>query len=335
MKTRIAFATALVALAASSGAQEIDPQCPPGALKPDGKPDNTMVSQDACQKAIDLFKYMGPQLGLVLAGGNPTQGVPGTLGGPGHFSIGIRGNGLNASLPEIDRVVPNTRGAQVSNYTLHTLPLGFATADVALGVFEGIRTSGLGAVDLLVSASFIPSYDNGSVDVAVPDGHFKIGFGAKVGVLRESATRPGISVSYLNRATPSVTITGTSGDDELLLEDVRVRSKSWRGVIGKNVGFFGLAAGYGRDSYDSRGSITVTVAPRAATDGGVGGPIALGQKLDRNNFFGSFWIRSQVMRLVGEVGRVSGGTIETYNTFTGVQPADARTYFSLGISFGR
>jgi hypothetical protein len=326
---------AMAALASLAGAQEVDPQCPPGALKSDGKPDNTMVAQDACQKAIDLFKYMGPQLGLVLAGGNPTQGVAGTLGGPGHFSIGIRGNGLNASLPEIDRVVPNTRGVQQSTYTLHTLPLGFATADVALGIYGGAKSTGFGAIDLLMSASFIPGYDNGSVDVSVPSGHFKLGFGAKVGVIGETAARPGVSVSYLNRATPRVTITGTSGDDQLLLEDVRVRTKSWRAVAGKSIGFLGVGAGYGRDSYDSDGSITVTVAPRSATDGGTGGPIDLGQKLSRNNVFATVWIRSQVMRLVGEVGRVSGGTIETYNNFAGVQPADARTWFSLGISFGK
>jgi hypothetical protein len=186
-----------------------------------------------------------------------------------------------------------------------------------------------------MSASFIPGYENGSVDVSVPSGHFKLGFGAKVGVLSESAARPGLSVSYLNRATPRVTITGTSGDDELLLEDVRVRSKSWRAVTGKNFGFLGLGAGFGRDAYESNGSITVTVAPRAATDGGTGGPIALGQKLTRNNLFGTFWIRSQVMRLVGEIGRVSGGSVETYNSFNGVQAADPRTYLSIGISFGK
>ena len=66
-----------------------------------------------------------------------------------------------------------------------------------------------------------------------------------------------------------------------------------------------------------------------------GGPIDLEQNLTRNNMFGSVWIRSQVLRIVAEAGRVSGGEISTYNSFIGVQPADARNYFSIGFSFGK
>lgn len=338
MRSRTFCAAVLAASLAGSlqlSAQEIDSQCPPGTSNGAGQPDNTKVAQDACQKAIDLFKYMAPQLGAVLAGGNPTQGIAGTLGGPGHFSFGIRGNALNGSLPEVDRVVPNTRGAQISTYTLDTKPVGFITADLALGVFDGTANKGFGALDVIVSASYVPEYDGESVDVTVPSGSIKFGFGAKVGILRETAVRPGISVSFLDRKLPNVTITGVSGDDKLLLENIAIRSRSWRAVAGKSFLFLGAGVGYGRDSYDSDASITVTVAPRAATQGGTGGPIALGQKLSRNNFFGTVWIKSPVMRIVGELGVVSGGDIVTYNGFTGAQPADKRTYASVGLSFGR
>lgn len=334
MKTRFFLAAALVSLSLPVGAQELDPQCPPGSLDSNGDPDNAMISQDACQKAIDLFAYMSPQLGMILAGGNPTQGVSGAFGRIGRFSIGLRANALNGSLPEVDRVVPNTRGAQQSTYTIDTTPLGFATADVALGVYPG-TPYGFGAIDLLMSAAYVPEYDNGTIDVNTPSGSFKLGFGAKVGVVSETATRPGVSVSYLNRQLPRVDILGQSGDDNLLLEDVRVRSKSWRAVAGKTFLFLGLGAGYGRDTYNSSATITVTVAPRSATAGGTGGPIDLNQKLTRSNMFGTVWIKSQILRIAGEFGRVSGGEIETYNQFIGVQPADPRNYFSIGISFGR
>lgn len=329
------FTAASVAGSLDARAQGIDAQCPPGASNSAGQPDNAKVAQDACQKAIDLFKYMAPQLGAVLAGGNPTQGLTGTLGGIGHFSFGIRANVLRGSLPEVDRVVPNTRGAQLSTYTLDTKPIGFVTADLTLGLFKGMATTGFGAVDAIVSASYIPEYLGESVDVTVPSGSFKLGFGGKLGILRETAARPGISVSFLDRELPEVTITGTSGDDKLLLEGISVRSRSWRAVAGKSFLFMGAGAGFGRDSYDSRATITVTVAPRELTSGGTGGPITLGQKLSRNNLFGTVWIKSQVVRIVGEIGMVSGGDIVTYNQFTGVQPADSRTYASLGISFGR
>lgn len=319
----------------SVSAQGVDPQCPPGQLQPSGTPDNTMVAQDACQKAIDLFRYMAPQLGAVLAGGNPTQGVIGTLGGLGHFSLGIRGNGMNGSLPQVDRVVPNTRGALQSTYPVDTKPVGFATADLALGILKGFATTGFGGLDVLMSATYVPEYSNPSVEVTEPSGSFKLGFGAKAGILRETATRPAIAVSYLVRELPRVNITGISGEDRLVLDDVHVKAKSWRAIAGKKLLFLGVGAGVGQDAYDSDASITVHVAPRQATQGGTGGPISLGQNLTRTNFFGTVWFTSQVLRLVGEIGRVSGGSIATYNSFDGVQAADPRTYVSVGLSFGR
>lgn len=328
-------AIASIPVSRAATAQGIDPQCPPGSTNILGEPDNTKIAQDACQKAIDLFKYLSPQLGAVLAGGTPTQGISGTLGGPGHFSFGIRANGLRGSLPQVDRVVPNTHGAQVSTYGIDDKPVGFVTADVGIGLFQGLQSSGLGALDLLVSASYLPSYSNVNVDIAEPSGSFKFGFGGKLGILSESAIRPGISVSYLDRGLPDVTITGKSGNDRLVLQDLSVRARSWRAIAGKSFLFLGVGAGVGQDSYDSKANITVKIAPRQATQGGTGGPIALGQKLTRTNVFGTAWLNAKVFRLVGEIGRVTGGTITTYNQFDGVQPADARTYASVGLSFGR
>ncbi len=337
MKSRLLPAALMLAAFAVSSqpvtAQGIDPQCPPGSST-GGVPNNAMIAQDACQKAIDLFRYVAPQLSAILAGGAPIQGVSGTLGGPGHFSFGVRANGLQGSLPEVDKVVPNTRGARVDTYTIETTPIGFVTADLGVGLFKGAGTNGFGAVDAIVSLSYVPEYSSNSVEIAVPSGSFKFGFGAKVGVLRETSTRPGIAVSYLVRELPSVDITGQSGDDRLFLKDVRVRTNSWRALVGKSFLFAGAGAGFGQDSYNSDASITVTVAPRQATSGGTGGPIALEQKLTRNNVFGTVWLNAKILRIVGELGRVSSGTIATYNQFDGVQPADARTYASIGLSFG-
>jgi hypothetical protein len=332
----LAVATLSLAPFRAAWSQAIDAQCPAGTFNSANEPDNTEVAQDACQKAIDLFKYLAPQLGAVLAGGNPTQGVSGTLGGPGHFSFGVRANVLYASLPQVDRVVPNTRGAQVSTYGIDDQLIGFVTADVALGLIKGASGSGFGSVDLLVSGSYLPSYSNANVDISVPSGSVKFGFGAKVGLLTESATRPGISVSYLDRGLPTVSITGKSGDDRLVLADLSVRSRSWRAVAGKSFLIFGIGGGYGQDRYDSNANISVTVAPRQATQGGTGGPIALGQQITRNNLFGTAWLNLKLFRLVGEIGRVTGGTIVTYNQFDSEYPADGpRTYGSVGISIGR
>lgn len=337
LRSTLLFLSVGAMSAPAVAAQGIDAQCPPGVLVPGGTPDNTRIAQDACQKAIDLFKYTAPQLGAVLAGGSPTQGITGTLGGLGHFSIGVRGNALRASLPEVDRVVPSTRGAQVSTYTLDNKPAGFVTGDVAIGLFKGLPLglTNVGGIDLLVSASYVPNYTKGAFDVTLPGGTWKVGYGAKLGLVQETAIFPGVSVSILERELPRVNIAGTSGDDMLFLDSVRVKTRSWRAVAGKSLLFLGIGGGFGQDSYDSNASIRVTVAPRAGTVGGSAGPILLGQKITRNNIFGTIWFTSQVLRIVAEVGRASGGSIQTYNQFDGTQPADNRTYGSIGFSFGK
>jgi hypothetical protein len=223
-----------LALAGSAAAQDISPQCPPGSLKPTGDPDNTKVVQDACQKAIDLFQYMAPQLSALLAGGNATQGLTGTLGGLGHFAIGVRGNGIRGALPEVDRVVPATGGAQQSTYTVTEPLMGLPTGDVAVGIFRGIPVglTRIGGLDLIVSASYLPDYNNASVDVAVPAGSWKFGYGGKIGILQESPLVPGVSVSFLNRELPLVRITGTAEEDRLVLDSLQVKTSAWRVVAG-------------------------------------------------------------------------------------------------------
>ena len=327
---------ALIVSAQTVSAQGVSSLCPPGSVNALGQPDNAKIAQDACQKAIDLFQYVAPQLGAIVAGGSATQGFTGTLGGLGHFSIGVRGNGINGSLPDIDRIVPSANGAEQSTYPITDAGIGLPTGDVAIGLFNGLPLgiTHLGGLDLLVSAAYLPSYNNSSLDISVPSGSWKVGYGAKIGIIQESALTPGVSLSYLDRELPMVKIVGSSGDDHLVLDSLRVRTHSWRLVAGKGFLFLGGAAGIGRDTYDTDAAISVTIAPRAQTQGGTGGPIALTQKLSRTNLFGSLWINTPVLRIVGEVGRVSGGEIPTYNQFSGPQAADPRTYGSVGLNFG-
>ena len=319
----------------SLSAQGISSQCPPGSFRLNGDPDNTKIAQDACQKAVDLFQYLAPQLGAVLAGASATQGLSGTLGGLGHFSVGIRGNLMQASIPEVDRVVPATLGAEQSTYTLSNRFIGLPTGDVAIGLFKGLPLglSHAGGIDLLLSAAYLPSYNNNSVDVSVSSS-WKLGYGVKIGILQEGALVPGVSLSILTRGLPVVTIVGSSGQDRLELDSIRVNARSWRLVAGKSLLFVGGAVGIGGDTYTSDATLNVTIAPRPASEGGTTGPIFLTQKITRTNLFASAWIKVLVMRIVGELGRVSGGDIATYNAFSGTQAADPRSYGSIGLSFG-
>ena len=87
----VAAGLAVFAVATRGCAGSGDAGLPPGSNTA-GIPESQRVAQDACQQAYDVYQFMAPQLGLALAGGNATLGTGSTLGGLGHFSIGVRVN---------------------------------------------------------------------------------------------------------------------------------------------------------------------------------------------------------------------------------------------------
>src|SRR5215213_10072799 len=159
-KAMVVGAGLLSLVVTSAGAQSVISSCPAGssALDP------ARQTQDACQMALDVFDLMAPQLGLALTGGNATLGQGGNLGGPGHFSIGLRGNVFSGDLPQVnDFSTPSTTG-RVQRSGANALPaksqiVGLPTADAALGIFRGVPLglTNVGGIDLLVSATYVPS----------------------------------------------------------------------------------------------------------------------------------------------------------------------------------
>jgi hypothetical protein len=337
MKGRLLVSFAALALAATSASAQVDTQrCPPGTVSGLGIPDQARASQDACQKSIDLFKYMAPQLGTSITGGNATLGQGSSLGGLGHFSVGIRVNGVQGSLPQIQNVTPSVTGAQSTEFDTKTQIIPMPTADLAIGIFKGIplALTNVGGVDLLVSAAYLPEFDGDGVSVKVPDGSLKIGYGARVGILQESLLVPGISVSYLRRDLPTVNIAATSNSDSLIVDKLSLKTNAWRVVASKSLLMFGLAAGFGQDKYESSANVRAHVAARALSPEAQAGPVALSQNLTRTNVFADLSLNLLILKLTGEIGQVSGGTITTYNTFSGKQAADSRIYGSVGARFG-
>ena len=332
MKFRVLIWFAAFAAAATSVQAQVDTQrCPAGTTA-------ERVSQDACQKAIDLFQYLAPQLGTSIAGGNPTLGQGGTLGGLGHFSAGLRVNVVQGDLPQVDNLSVSTAGAQQTQFETKSQYVPMPTADLAIGVFKGIPLplTNVGGVDLLVSASYVPEFDNSGVSVKVPNGSLKLGYGARVGILQESLLVPGIAVSYLVRDLPTLNIAGNSGGDSLYVNNLSLKTKAWRVTASKSLILFGLAAGIGQDKYDASTDIGAHVAARTIppTSAANAGPVSISQSLTRTNIFGDLSVNLLLFKLNAEIGQVSGGTINTYNTFSGKQPADSRLYGSVGVRFG-
>jgi hypothetical protein len=341
MKRQLLVAAVLSVFAvAVAGAQANT--CPSGSTSTIGGiviPDRSRASQDACQMAVDVFQFMAPQLGLALAGGNATLGAGSTLGGLGHFSIGIRGNVFNGDLPQVSSFpTPGTNGR-----TQRVLPskgqiLGLPTADAAIGIFGGIPLglTNVGGIDALVSASYVPSVGNATSDVAVtPDQNLQFGYGARIGILQESIIVPGVSLTYIRRDLPKTSITGRSTNLDVTITNAKVETSAWRVTAGKSFLLFGVVVGAGQDKYKQVANVQATSRGTAAGTQ-TSDVVLLSQDLTRTNMFADLSLNLPLFKIVGEVGNSSGssGSVTTYNTFqTG--PADkSRTYGSLGIRFG-
>jgi hypothetical protein len=338
MKGRLFVSFAALALAAASASAQDTQRCPPGTANAFGVPDQTRASQDACQKAIDLFQYLAPQLATTVAGGNATLGQAGSLGGLGHFSAGFRVNALQGSLPQVQNVTPVVTGVQKSNYDTKSQLFPMPTAELAIGIFKGLplAITNVGGIDLLVSAAYLPEFNSSGVSVKVPNGSLKLGYGARVGILQESLLVPGVSVSYVRRDLPTVDIAANSGNDSLYVNNFSLKTTAWRVVASKGLLLFGLAAGIGQDKYETSTDVSAHLAARAVPPVSAfnSTPVSLSQNITRTNVFADLSLNLLLFKLTGEIGQVSGGTINTYNTFSGTQAADSRIYGSVGARFG-
>src|SRR5579883_95658 len=288
----------------------------------------SVLYQDACQKTVDVFAYLAPQLATAIAGGNATLGQGGTLGGLGHFTIGVRANAVDGDVPKIDNTAISTTGAVADTLAVKRVAVPMVTADLGIGLFKGLPlgvTRVLG-VDALVSALYVPTYNSNSVDVR-PDHPLKLGLGGRLGILGESGFLPGISFTYLVRDLPQTSIIATSGTDSLRVQNLDVSTRAWRVVAGKHLLFLGIAAGVGQDHYRASTSVGAEVNGFSSA-GSLASPSL---SLTRTNYFGDLSYNLPVVTIAAEVGRIAGGVLPTYNAFAGKPAGAGRLYGSAGV----
>jgi hypothetical protein len=342
MRTWLLGAGLVMVTAVGAGAQGTANSCPPGSTTTIGGvvfPDRVRASQDACQMAVDVFQLLSPQLGLALAGGNAVLGSGSTLGGPGHFSLGLRANFFQGDLPDVTSFpTPSTNG-RVQYTGANALPasktfVGFATADAAIGLFGGVPLplTNVGGIDLLVSATYVPNFGSETSNLRIePDRNLQLGYGVRVGILKESIVVPGVSFTFLRRDLPTTSMDGSSADVSVSLRDVKVKTSAYRLVASKKLLTFGIAAGIGQDRYDDEANVQGTVQAPPPLGEQTSDVIPLSQKLTRTNYFVDLSANFPLLKLVGEVGQVTGGTIDTFSEFESGRADKPRTYGSVGF----
>ncbi|MFN2399397.1 MAG: hypothetical protein ABR543_12255, partial [Gemmatimonadaceae bacterium] len=311
-------------------AQQSDPRCSdPLIVGPTGS------GGDACQKTLDIFNYMTPQFGALLTGGNSTLGLASATGGPGRFSISVRATAMQASIPNIEEVGVQTGSAQQSTYAVKDQPAGFPTADASIGVFGGVPVgvTRILSVDALGSLTYVPSLSASGVDMNVGKS-FQFGYGARLGLVQESMVVPGISVSWIRRDLPSATLTGSQDDDTVTVSGFGIETSAWRIVAGKSVGMFGLALGYGKDTYKSDAQLSYVVNEGLVRNTPPNGPYSLSTKNSATNMFADVSLNLIAVKIVAEIGRVKADGGQTYNQFS-KGANEPRLYGALGVRFGR
>ncbi len=216
-----------------------------------------------CRDAIAGIQLLQPELGLALAGGNPVLGTASPIGKRfrvlPRIHLDGRVNFVWADIPDILDYPDDTSSPLATRGFVVPMP----QLNVSVGVFGGFDMTpslgGLASVEVLGSLGtlILPGGEGFEND---PAGY---GLGARVGVLRESFSAPGISLSGTYRWFGRIQHGDVEdGSDAEFGMDVSVFS--FRAGVSKSFVALGLAFTLGYDAYDSDVDIAV-IDPALAT----------------------------------------------------------------------
>ena len=310
-----AIAVGLFAIATPAGAQErFASQC--AALA-------TADVRNYCARVGEAAEVAQARIGMAFTGGNPVPGSGSTLGRRlrkiPRVSVDARATTIGADLPPTSRIGSDTEvDARVTTFNV----------DAAVGVVNGFSllptVGGFASVDLLASYGFSSLPDDKGFD----DSPNSWGLGARVGLLRESFTVPGVSVSAMYRGFGDVDFgdrTLTNRDAAFRLSDQSVFSL--RGTVGKRFLTLGATAGVGYDRYSSEVAAILR-------DPAGGDPLRVSDPdfdSDRTTVFGNVSWSMLIVHLVGEVGWQSGGDVFPAPTGFESQADQKAWYGSLAV----
>ncbi len=298
----------------------------PMALQAQTVADCRLQTQDACQKAEDIYTYLFPQLGAGLAAGNPVLGSNRMLGGLGHFSVGVRSSLIKTSIPDFNDISVGILGRQSSEIPLTDQWTPVPVFDAAVGLYGGLAlgVTHVGAIDALASLTIVPDVIN-DVDIQIEGTRF--GFGVQVGLLEESVIVPGITFAFLQRGLPELSFnTNANTPATFSVTNLDVTVSTWRLMASKTFIAFALAAGFGGDRYESEGTL-------GATASGFSEQIELDRSMSRSNWFVDLTINLGPVKVAGEYGGVMKKTLPTFNSFS-PEAGASRKYFSAGLRIG-
>ncbi|HET7042636.1 MAG TPA: hypothetical protein VFI13_11475, partial [Gemmatimonadales bacterium] len=210
--------------------------------------------------------------------------------------------------------------------------IGAPTLDIGVGLFRGL-SHGLLAVDALGSIVAIPnSIDHIKVDPgasSIGQASYKVGYGARVGILRGSFPIPSVTASWMHREIPKVTIGDTIGGDNFAYE-MQVKSTSLRLMAGWHILFFDIGGGIGHDKYSGESRIFFN-NPDPGNPGVETVPIPF--DVSRSTVFADVGMNLLFLKIGAEIGKQGGNDLATTNQFQGFDVKKGFTYASANVRF--
>lgn len=281
-----------------------------------------------CNAVVDGTQAFHPVLGLLTSGGSPVLGTMSGLGGFGHFYVSARVNATHVVLPDL-----NYDGSTTTVGAGDKLFFPSPVLEAAMGVYGGLR-GGLLSLDLLGSAQLLPTTQIANFSVAPGARHIGsialgLGFGARVGILRETALTPGVAVSVMHRNIPQLRYgdLGTGGNLSFATD---LNATNVRLTAGKRFSVLNLGGGLGWDHYTGDATAQfrdpTTGIPEAAID------VALSHS--RTMGFADVGLDFQHFKLTTEAGYQLGRDPHLVTTFTDFDPASGRFFAAAGITLG-
>lgn len=300
---------------------------------------------EECSIVAQAVDAAQPQLGMLMAGGNPILGTASTggvrLGLIPRVSLTGRVNVVAARLPDI-------REAADGEADQFSIPAPAVGANVSIGLTQGFSVApligGFGAIDLLGSVSVLPLELVGD---DFGENAFSWGAGARVGLVRESFVTPGVSVSLMYRDLGDVNFGTVCEGTEVPVADNRstctadgdfgeinfgLSNWSARGAVSKRLLGLGLTAGVGYDKFDTDADFAFRApGPPAGTEQVYRfSDIAVDN--DRWSAFLDASFTILVASLVGEVGWMQGSDpIDGFPSTSDFDPGEGTWFGSVGF----
>lgn len=204
---------------------------------------SAVVDPAFCRTVAQGAEALLPALVMASAGGNPVPGTASTLGlrltSMPRWTLGGRNTLVWGSAPDLV--------ARGGGNTINVIPLTFAV-DGSLGILPGWNplptVGGVASLDILFGGSLVPLIGS---DAYSGTGGWSWAAGARVGLLRESFTLPGISLSAMYRQVRGVSL----GDEAFSRTDSHIAADlgvfSARAAASKAILLVNLTAGVGYD----------------------------------------------------------------------------------------